>query len=168
MSQATTKVTASVKTGVGDTPEVGARVKEQLEIQSMYEKLRGSAAKLVGRNGTTETIPSNIYSFLCRILGDLTDGNPVTILQSDTQLTTVDASRLLGMSRQFLVTLLEKGEIPFFKVGTHRRLYARDVLAYKAKRDAGRRKALDDLARAEFEAGVYDKVPDDFHPGQRG
>ena len=93
-------------------------------------------------------------------------GNSVTILQSRAQLTTVEASKLLGMSRQYLVGLLEKNVIPFHKVGTHRRLYARDVLAYKVKRDADRRKTLDDLARKEYDEGVYDQMPDDSHAGR--
>jgi excisionase family DNA binding protein len=70
------------------------------------------------------------------------------------------------MSRQFLVRLLEKGEIPFHKVGTHRRIYARDVLGYKAKRDLSRRKNLDDLARAEYAEGLYSQIPDDFNAEQ--
>jgi hypothetical protein len=45
-------------------------------------------------------------------------------------------------------------------IGTHRRLYARDVLAYKGKRDSSRRKILDDLAKAEFEEGIYDRLPE--------
>ncbi len=44
-------------------------------------------------------------------------------------------------------------------VGTHRRLYARDVLAFKGRRDSARRKTLDDLARTEFQQGTYDRVP---------
>jgi excisionase family DNA binding protein len=141
--------------------DAGVSSKEQCEIQQMYERLRDAAAKLVGPDGKAEILPNNIYSFLCRLLGDLKAGNSVTILQNNAQLTTMDASKMLGMSRQFLVTLLKKGEIPFFTVGTHRRVYARDLLAYKARRDAGRGKALDDLARAEFEEGIYDKVPND-------
>jgi excisionase family DNA binding protein len=90
----------------------------------------------------------------------------VTILQSNAGLTTVEASKLLGMSRQFLIGLLESNEIPYRKVGTHRRLYARDVLAYRAKRDTARRKTLDDLARAEYKEGLYDRAPDDSDAGQ--
>lgn len=141
--------------------------KDQNEIRDIYQKLRSADAKLVGPDGKTEVLPNNVYSFLCRLLGDLKAGSSVTILQSNAQLTTMDASKMLGVSRQFLVTMLEKGEIPFHKVGTHRRLYAREVLAFKARRDAARRKAHDDLARAEFEEGIYDSVEaHDANPGQ--
>jgi excisionase family DNA binding protein len=140
--------------------------KDQREIQDIYQKLRTAEAKLVGPDGKTQVLPSTLYSFLCTLLADLKAGHSVTILQSNADLTTVEASKLLGVSRQFLIGLLEKNEIPFHMVGTHRRLYARDVLAYKAKRDTARRKTLDDLARAEYEEGIYDKVPDDSNPGQ--
>jgi excisionase family DNA binding protein len=142
------------------------REKDQREIEELYEKLRSASAKLVGPDGKTEILPNNVYSFLHRLLADLKSGSSITILQSNAQLTTMDASKMLGVSRQFLVNLLEKGEIPFHKVGTHRRIYARDVLSYKARRDAARRKALDDLVRAEYEEGIYDKV-DDSDAGQR-
>jgi len=134
--------------------------KDQREIMEMYERLREVQAKLVGPDGKTEILPNNVYSFLCRLLGDLKAGNSVTILQSKAELTTVEASKLLGMSRQFLVNLLSHGDLPFHMIGSHRRIYARDVLAYKSKRDSSRRKTLDDLSRAEFEDRTYDRVPE--------
>ena len=143
-----------------------ANSKEQQEVIDIYAKLREAEAKLIGPDGKTEVLPNNLYSFLLRLLADLRAGNSVTILQSRQVLTTAEASKILGMSRQFLVQLLEKGEIPFHKVGTHRRLYVRDVIAYKARRDTSRRKTLDDLAKREFAKGDYGKIPDDFHTGQ--
>jgi excisionase family DNA binding protein len=143
-----------------------ATSKEQQEIIDIYAKLREAEAKLIGPDGKTEILPNNLYSFLLRLLADLRAGNSVTILQSRHELTTAEASKILGMSRQFLVQLLEKGEIPFHKVGTHRRLYVRDVIAYKARRDTSRRKTLDDLAKREFAKGDYGKIPDDFYTGQ--
>jgi excisionase family DNA binding protein len=140
--------------------------KEQREIKDIYLKLREAEAKLIGPDGKTEILPNNLYSFLLRLLADLRAGNSVTILQSRHELTTIEASKVLGVSRQFLVQLLEKGEIPFHLVGTHRRMYVRDVLAFKSKRDTGRRKTLDDLAKQEFAKGDYDKIPDDFHTGK--
>jgi len=147
-------------------PAVDVSPKEQKEIIEIYAKLREAEAKLIGSDGKTEILPNNLYSFLLRLLADLRAGNAVTILQSSHELTTIEASKILGMSRQFLVQLLEKGEIPFHMVGTHRRLYVRDVIAYKARRDTSRRKTLDDLAKHEFAKGDYGKIPDDFHTGQ--
>ncbi len=139
---------------------------DQLDIDDIYRKLQRASAKLVGPDGKAQVLPNNVYSFLCQLLADLTAGSSVTILQNNALLTTMEASKMLGMSRQFLVNLLTKGEIPFIKVGTHRRVYARDVLAYKAKRDAARRKTIDDLARAEYDEGIYDRMPDDPNAGQ--
>ena len=147
-------------------PAFDVSPKEQKEIIDIYTKLREAEAKLIGPDGKTEILPNNLYSFLLRLLADLRAGNAVTILQSSHELTTIEASKILGMSRQFLVQLLEKGEIPFHKVGTHRRLYVRDVIAYKARRDTSRRRTLDDLAKREFAKGDYGKIPDDFHTGQ--
>jgi excisionase family DNA binding protein len=96
----------------------------------------------------------------------LKDGKSVTILQSEATLTTVEAAKLLGVSRQFLVQEIDKMRIPHHMVGTHRRVYARDVLAYKSNRDAGRRKQLDDLALAEFEEGLYTRGINDPHSRQ--
>lgn len=149
-----------------EAPPVDISPREQKEIIGIYAKLREAEAKLIGPEGKTEILPNNLYSFLLRLLADLRAGHSVTILQSRHELTTVEASKILGMSRQFLITLLEKGEIPFHLVGTHRRLYVRDVLAYKAQRDSERRTTLNDLAKQEFAKGDYDKVPDDFHAGK--
>jgi excisionase family DNA binding protein len=150
----------------GDAPAIGLSQKEQREIVEVYAKLREAEAKVIGPDGNSEALPNNLYSFLLRLLADLRAGQSVTILQSRHALTTAEAGRILGVSRQYLVQLLEKGEIPFHLTGTHRRVYVRDLLAYKASRDASRRKTLDDLARHEFTEGTYDKIPDDFHAGK--
>jgi len=141
-------------------------LREQQEINNIYLKLREAEAKLVGPDGKTEILPNNVYSFLLRLLADLKAGHSVTILQSMHRLTTVEAAKVLGVSRQYFVQLLERGEIPHEKVGTHRRVFVRDVLAYKARRDVQRQGILNELARQEFARGDYGKVPDDFHSGK--
>ena len=145
-------------------PAVPITSKDQKEIQDIYQKIRTSDAKLVGPDGKAEILPPSLYSFLCNLLGPLKDGYSVTILQSNASLTTTEAAKLLGVSRQHLIKLLHNNEIPHHPVGTHRRIYARDVFAYKAKRDTARRKNLDDLARAEHDEGIYGRMPDDIKP----
>jgi excisionase family DNA binding protein len=66
---------------------------------------------------------------------------------------------VLVVSRQFLIQLPQQGRIPYHMVGTHRRLYARDVLAYEARRDSARRSTLDNLASDEMKEGPYDRMP---------
>jgi excisionase family DNA binding protein len=138
---------------------IGISERDQKDILDLYTMLRAAEAKLVGPDGKTQVLPSNLYSFLCQLLADLKAGKSVTILQNSAEFTTVEAAKLLAVSRQFLIQMLEKKQIPFHMVGTHRRLYARDVLAYKAQRDSARRKTLDDLARTEMDEGLYDRIP---------
>jgi excisionase family DNA binding protein len=137
---------------------------DQRDIYDLYAKLHAAEAQLIGADGKAQTLPGNLYSFLCRLLADLQDGNSVTILQSNAALTTVEAAKLLGMSRQFLINEVEKGTIPHHMVGTHRRLYVRDVLAYESNRNAGRRKVLDALALKEYEEGLYTRELNDPQP----
>ncbi len=134
---------------------------DQMEALDLYSKLRDTKAKLIGSDGKPQVLPGNLDSFLLTLLADVLNGGSVTILQRDTTLTTVEAAKFLGVSRQFLVQEIDKERIPHHKVGTHRRLYVRDVLGYKSKRDASRRKNLDDLALAEYEEGLYEKSLND-------
>jgi excisionase family DNA binding protein len=66
---------------------------------------------------------------------------------------------MLGVSRQYVVQLLEQGKIPFHKAGTHRRVYLKDVMEYRKQRDAARRKMQDELAQEAVAEGIYDIVP---------
>ncbi len=134
---------------------------DQKQVLELYQKIQLSRAKLVGPDGKAQGLPVSLYEFLVKLVGDLREGQSVTIVQNDAQLTTVEGARVLGVSRQFLIQLLERGDIPYHMVGTHRRIYVRDLLAYKAKRDSNRRKILDDLTRAEAEDGLYDLEPPD-------
>jgi excisionase family DNA binding protein len=134
---------------------------DQKQVLELYQKIQRSRAKLVGPDGKTQSLPVSLYEFLVKLIADLCEGQSVAIVQNDAQLTTVEGARMLGVSRQFLIKLLERGDIPHHMVGTHRRIYVRDLLAYKAKRDSNRRKILDDLTRAEAEDGLYDLEPPD-------
>ncbi len=146
---------------------VDISLKEQREIVDIYAKLREAEAKLIGPDGKTEILPNNLYSFLLRLLADLASWSLCDHFakpaRADDHRSQQDSGCCPGSSS---FRLLEKGEIPFHMVGTHRRMYVRDVIAYKAKRDTARRKTLDDLAKREFAKGDYDKIPDDFHTGK--
>lgn len=146
-----------------DLPE-----KEQNEVIELYRNavLAGSAAQLISPTGQVRKIPTAVYNLLVEILKDLSQGSSVAILQERRGLTTVQASKLLGVSRQFFVNLLEKGEIPYHMVGTHRRVAFKDLVAYKEARNKARKAVLREMVRAEKETGTYDIIPDDDFSGQ--
>jgi excisionase family DNA binding protein len=108
-------------------------------------------------------VPAELYPVLVRILQELAAGRSVSVVPQGQTLTTQLAANLLGVSRQFFVRLLDQGDLPYHQVGTHRRVYMVDVLAYRDRRDEKRRATLRDLTRREVEDGIYDQVyvPDD-------
>jgi excisionase family DNA binding protein len=134
---------------------------DQRQVLELYQEIQRGHAKLVGPDGKPHRLPASIQGFLTKLISGLREGQSVAMVQNDAQLTTVEAARMLGVSRQFLIGQLEKGEMAYHMVGTHRRLYVRDVLAYKMQRDSKRRRILDDLTRAEAGDGLYDREPPD-------
>ncbi|MCU0493685.1 MAG: excisionase family DNA-binding protein [Chloroflexaceae bacterium] len=104
--------------------------------------------------GTTITLPANAARLLLDVLNQMAEGRAVTVIPTQAELTTQQAADLLNVSRPFLVQLLEKGDIPFRKVGTHRRVFLSDVMLYKAQTEAARKESLDELTELGQELGL--------------
>jgi excisionase family DNA binding protein len=73
----------------------------------------------------------------------------VTLVPVTQMLTTQQAADILNVSRPFLISLLEKGEIAYLLVGRHRRIKAETLFAYKQERDHERSDALSELIAAD-------------------
>src|SRR3954467_9729869 len=87
-----------------DIPE-----EEKREILDLYRNalLSGSEAQLISPTKEVRKLSAAVYHLLVQILKYLSEGSSVYILQERNGLTTVQASKLLGMSRQFFINLLE-------------------------------------------------------------
>ncbi|MEZ5508162.1 MAG: excisionase family DNA-binding protein [Gammaproteobacteria bacterium] len=91
-------------------------------------------------------LPEPALQILVNVLSEISKGNAISLIPHHQELSTQEAANLLNVSRPFLVGLLEKGDIPFRKVGAHRRVLLGDLLGYKESTDHQRVQALDDLA----------------------
>lgn len=102
------------------------------------------------------TVPANIFRSILKLLVEIGNGNAVQVLPVEAELTTQQAADLLNVSRPHLIKLLEQEQMPFRMVGTHRKLAARDVLAYRDRIDHARREALARMVSLDEEAGLYE------------
>ena len=99
-------------------------------------------------------LPAAAVRVLAEALAAIAAGREVAVVPMDRMLTTQQAADVLEVSRPFLVGLLEKGELPFRRVGTHRRVRLADVLAYRDAIDQKRRETLAELAADAQELGM--------------
>jgi excisionase family DNA binding protein len=96
------------------------------------------------------------YKTISNILTALRQGKPVTVVPEEQYMTTQQAADTLNVSRPYLVKILENKEIPSITVGNRRRVLAKDVFAYKQKRDVERRKILEEFSNGLYEDGLYE------------
>lgn len=115
----------------------------------------GPTARLRVIDGDGEIeIPVSALRMLVDILANMAEGNAISIVPIHTELTTQQAADFLGVSRPYLVTLVERGALPHHKVGTHRRVYFRDLLDYRQQYMSQSQAALDALAEQAQKLGM--------------
>lgn len=112
---------------------------------------------LVDQDGQViHPLPDVLFQHFARIVRMMSERRAIVLLPEDETFTTQAAANYLGMSRQHLVSLLDANAIPYHKVGTHRRITFKNLMAYEKQRDISRRAALDKLSAEVDAAGLYD------------
>ena len=115
----------------------------------------GETARLRVIDGQEEIeVPVAALRMLVDILANMAEGNAINLVPIHAELTTQQAADFLGVSRPHLVGLVDKGEIPHHKAGTHRRIFFRDLLAYREKRMGKSLEALDALSEQAQQLGM--------------
>ena len=143
--------------------ELGGRLPSALE-RAAANQLRRMLASHVSSDSTLRIIddetkkPSEITltpglsKLLTELLRHIGSGDAVTLVPVSQMLSTQQAADILNVSRPFLISLLDKGEIEHELVGRHRRVKAETLFAFKRTRNEKRGKALDVLAALDGES----------------
>ena len=136
---------------------------DEQEIEVARESSRLLAACL-GKGGTARlrvidggkelTVPVSALHMLVDILNQMAEGNAVTMVPVNAELTTQQAADFLNVSRPYFVKLLEEGKVLYRKVGTRRRVMFKDLEAYRESQTENTRKAVDELTRQSQELGL--------------
>lgn len=100
------------------------------------------------------TMPKKALEFLSHILSIMAEGKAISLLPSESELTTQQAADILNISRPHIVKLLEQGIIPFKKVGAHRRILLEDLIKYANQQKETRKKNLKFLAKQAQELNL--------------
>ena len=134
---------------------------QEAEVVELRRCLASDRAK--GHRGLHKiALPDKLYRLLVKIIEDLADGKAISLTSAaqemtTQEMTTQEAANFLGVSRQFLVRLLDEGKIPFHRAGTHRRVYFQDLISFRKERDQRRHEAIEQIARDAVKDGVYDE-----------
>jgi excisionase family DNA binding protein len=109
---------------------------------------------------TELTLPRSAARALLGVLREMGKGNAVTISAVRNELTTQQAADFLMVSRPFLIDeLLEKGIIPYRRVGNRRRVRCEDLVRYRETEElemARRGQVVRDLMAETERLGLYE------------
>ena len=137
---------------------------EQRAAMESYDALASTLKQLRSENPEIEIeeteekirIPISALRLLADILKELSNGNPISLVPIATEMTTQAAAEFIGCSRPHIVKLVEKGEIPFTKIGKHRRIKFEDVARYRKAMKTQQKDAINKLMEMDEESGLYD------------
>jgi excisionase family DNA binding protein len=113
-------------------------------------------------------IPESLFDVIHQAVKILRTGAAVSIVPYDTVLTSQQAADYLGVSRPYLISILDNEGVEYSYVGTHRRISLNEIEKYRVRRDAERRNILDSMTREAYEMGLYDVDRPDESPVQSG
>ena len=132
-----------------------ARVAQRCIMEAL-DHSRAAAITLTTDKGDQPTIelPPQALRFIGELLGSLSEGQPVVLMPSKRELTTVEAAHFLNVSRPFVVKEISEGRLPHRMVGTHRRILVEDLLTYARTMRDQQAQALERMAENARELGL--------------
>jgi excisionase family DNA binding protein len=137
-----------------DQPSIPSQI-EVAQARRSFDELKSERSNahfiLSSQTGKQTPLSENAFNYLLAILGEMAKGNAVLVVPLRAELSTYEAAELLGVSRPFLIRLLDKGELSYRVIGKHRRVQFDDLIVYKEKTQRRREKAIAEMTAADDE-----------------
>ena len=139
------------------TKPISKSESDDFQIRELNRMLQLGSPALIGTDGKRMELPGAVFRLLKDIARNMQLGRAIVLVPENQQLTTQRAADLLGVSRPYVIKLIDSGELAHHKAGSHRRIYLKDLAAYQKHRDIERHAALDRIAKEAFDSGLYDR-----------
>lgn len=149
-------MTSSVLEGPGALiPSPQDRASADTSARVLAEHAGEVVRLVVGEKEAALVLPQRVAQLIGHLLSEIAAGHAVTVLPLSAELTSQQAADLLKVSRPYLIGLLEQGQIPFHRVGTHRRVLLSDLLTYQQRARARQQAALTALTEEGQALDLY-------------
>ena len=129
---------------------------EQRRLRELFEG--SERPRLIGPDGEEIHLPDAFNNLFVDLLRIMETRQAIVLMPEEEAFTTQAAANFLGMSRPYLLRLLEAGKLPYHRVGTHRRVLFKDLLAFQKARSAERNQGLSQMTKDLVQADLYDRA----------
>lgn len=119
-----------------------------VSADSISDEDRRRAEKFIAAD---EASPLSV--FLQNVLAATARGADIGLVAEDAELTPNQAAEILKMSRPHLLSFMDRGDLAFHRVGSHRRIKMADLRDFMAAREAGAEIVANAISRSGSTSG---------------
>lgn len=104
--------------------------------KKMSRALESDDTKVLNSLLADGNMSGSLKEAILAIFETLAEGNNLAIAPSEKVMSSQEAANFLNVSRPHINKLLDSGVIPSYRDGKHRRVYFKDLIFFKVKRES--------------------------------
>ncbi|MDR2373897.1 MAG: helix-turn-helix domain-containing protein [Bifidobacteriaceae bacterium] len=120
----------------------------QRDRQALHRALESDGDEL------SLSLSRETVEFVAQVVDAQVNGQEIVFSRVPKEVSPEDAAKMLGVSRPYVRKLMDQGELPFRKVGSHHRIAVADVKAWHARERKRRHEALVRFSELENDLGL--------------
>jgi excisionase family DNA binding protein len=128
-------------------------------MSEALDKPRATKISLVGEidgERTTLDVPPDMLKTIGRLFGLMARQQTFILAPESSEIGSIQAAKILGVSRPYLISLLDKDALAYRKVGTHRRILLKEVMKYRDQMRHTRTAAMGRMVELSEKLDGYD------------